>query len=484
MVGLQNRSLVRGLLPVLVAAGMACTDAGTPRPDGDAAEPPTSRQQRSVVLIVLDTVRADVLSCYGNPRPTTPNIDAFAADGIRFDHAYAPAFWTLPSHASLLTGLYPSEAGATSETNHLPESVTTIAERFRDAGWRTGAVVRNAWISGERGFSQGFDHWVEAWRGSAGVSDAEGEHQAAATAVAWLREVGGEQQPFFLFVNLNIAHMPYDPPEAERQGFLRNPPPSKRLLQLTELSGGWGHLAGALELDDQDYATLRDLYESEVHLADRLVGRLLDTLGELGLDDDTVVVLTSDHGENLGDHGMIDHVYSMYDTTTRVPLIVRAPGIDAHSVDRELASLRDVTPTILAAAAAGGPADHETSLLRPQRKPEPAVFAENDRPVHGIRLLSRQFPGFQASTIDHPIRMIRTPRHKLIWNVGVSAELYDLENDTGELVDLAASSTALRDELLLALRRWHGELRIRTAPDFSSRDSESLQRLRALGYVE
>jgi len=267
---------------------------------GPGEIPEQTNPRPNVLLVVLDTVRADALSCYGNPRPTTPRLDRLAGEGTRFENAYATCFWTLPSHASLLTGLYPSEAGATSETNHLPERLTTLAERLTAAGYRTSAVVRNPWISVERGFGQGFENFVEDWRGDTG-QEAEEERAAVDLATEWIRDRVGVGEPFFLFVNLNVAHLPYTPPEPYRSRFASEEWPQSRVDRLMKIEGGWGYLAGGLHLDEADFRLLRDLYEAEVSIADEHVGELLDAIGGLGVLDETLVIVTADHGENLGD---------------------------------------------------------------------------------------------------------------------------------------------------------------------------------------
>jgi len=452
---------------------------------GRGVEPPSVRP--NVLLVVLDTVRADALSCYGNPRPTTPILDQLAADGTRFVAAYASCFWTLPSHASLLTGHYPSAAGATSETNHLPATATTLAEHLAKAGYRTAAVVRNPWISAERGFDQGFEEFLEDWRDDV-ASEAEEERAAAATAASLMDGLAAGDAPFFLFVNLNIAHMPYTPPESTFAGFASERWPEPKIARLRSIKGGWGHLAGALRLDDADFRILRDLYEAEVAVADELVGELIEALGTLGLLDRTLVVVTSDHGENLGDHGMIDHVYSMFDTTVRVPLIVRYPTRFAAGgeVD-ELSSLIDIVPTVLDACGVEADGAEFAGMPLGERAAaaSSAVFAENGRPINGLRLLRQEFPEFDAAALDHRIRMIRSGSHKLIWKTGVSAELFDLATDPGEQQDVESALPELRDRLLGELRAWSLGVEPRQPPGaFESRDQESLERLRALGYVE
>ena len=441
----------------------------------------------NVLLVVLDTVRADAVSCYGNPRPTTPHLDRLAGEGTRFENAYATCFWTLPSHASLLTGLYPSEAGATSETNHLPNRLTTLAERLTAAGYQTAAVVRNPWISVERGFGQGFEDFVEDWRGDTG-HEADEEGAAVERAMEWIRDRGGTGEPWFLFVNLNVAHLPYNPPEPFRSRFASEEWPQATVDRLMKIDGGWGHLAGGLHLDEADFRILRDLYEAEVSIADEHVGELLDAIRDSGVLEQTLVIVTADHGENLGDHGMIDHVYSLFDTTVRVPMIVRYPlRFAAGGVVDGLVSLIDIVPTVL--DVAGVPMADEglegLALDEPGIRDRPAVFAENERPINGIRLLEKWFPDFDTAAVDHQMRMIRTGDFKLIWKADVSAELFDIEADPGELIDLTPIRPELRNRFLGELRSWSLGIEPRVVPQaFESRDRESLERLRALGYVE
>ena len=448
---------------------------------GIPPEPLSTRPD--VLLIVLDTTRADALSCYGHPQATTPRIDRLAATGTRFEWAYSTSFWTLPAHASLFTGLTPSAAGATSETNHLPPANRTLAERLGEAGYRTGAVVRNGWLSRERGFAQGFDDFDEAWRTEPGRG-VEAESAAVDRAVEWIEAAGREEQPFFLFLNLNIAHLPYDPGEDLRARFLERPWPLARVRRLMEIVGGWDQLAGPQPLDGDDLEILSQLYAAEVSIADAFVGRLLDALEAGGTLDRTLVIVTSDHGEHLGEHGLIDHVLSFYEPAVRIPLILRHPtSFAGGEVRHDLASLVDIAPTIAELAGIESPADAPgRSLL--STAAEVAVFAENDRPLNGLELLARRFPELDRERFDHRMRMIRTGDHKLIWRPDVSAELYDVGSDPGETQDRSDADPARRDALLARLRA-HEAGRSGLLPErFRESDDRARERLRALGYVD
>ncbi len=477
------------LLPVWV---LALVTPGCRKP-GEAEKSAATRP--NVLLVVLDTARADYFSGYGHKQPTSPHIDRLATGGVRFTRAFATDFWTLPTHASLFTGLYPGEAGATAETNHLPDRVATIAERLRGEGYATGAVVGNAWISKERGFGQGFTDYAEMWRkenrptGDAAAS--HGEQPIVERAVAWIKQQrGAAQSPFFLFVNFNVAHLPYNPPREVRERFATQPWPPAAVGRLMRIAGMWPHLAGRLELSETDFRIMRDLYAGEISRADSYVGQLIDTLTDQSLLDDTLVIVTSDHGENIGDHGMIDHLLSMHETTLHIPLVIHYPRrFAAGTTNHQLVSLVDIMPTILDVCGVLDESEQRrvemTSLCREDRLRRLFVVAENERPVNGVNLLKRNYPEFDTATIDNPMRAIRTQRHKLIWDVGRKVQLFDLEADPGELQDLSVSHPKIREELLGKLKDWMEAGG--SAGDtvmFESRDAESLERLRSLGYIE
>ncbi len=449
----------------------------------------------NVLLVVLDTTRADALTCYGGAAGATPNIDRLALDGARYTHAFSTCFWTLPAHASLFTGLYPTQAQATSETNRLPLEVATLAEVMRDDGYHTGAVVCNPWITEDRGFAQGFQTFIEAWRRIelvvGGLPAGLTEQLAVDEATRWLDAQAAETEPFFLFVNFNVPHLPYLPPPEFVQRFIARPVSVGALTRLNAKARVWAVLAGAVKLTADDHTLLRQLYRGEVAVADAQVGLLLAKLRALGLLDDTVVVLTSDHGENIGDHGLIDHVLSMYDTTIRVPLIVRyPPRWPQNTVRDELVSLVDIAPTILDVCGVARPdqwsVSDAMSLCSAQRSTRPYVVAENDRPLNGVQLLRTSFPDFDVASIDRRMRMWRTRTHKLVWREDAGVELYDLVRDPAELGNVAAEQAQVRDRLLEDLLDWLSATQpvVADVAPPGAPDDEAQQRLRSLGYVE
>jgi len=452
------------------------------------------RKKPHIIFIVLDTARADRLSCFGYPRQSTPHIDKLAGEGTIYERTYSTCCWTLPSHASLFTGLYPTQAGATSETLQLPSFNTTLAEALKNVGYDTAGFSCNVWVSRERGFGQGFDEFHEIWRpenfNKVKKQSGQVEWVALANILGWLDGRKHVENPFFVFINLNCVHMPYRPPEPYLSRFLRPPCTNEQVNRLALIKSVWPLLAGELKLNEEDFRILSDLYDGEVAFADHCVGQIVDRLKSMQILDNTVVIVTSDHGENLGERGLIDHMLSMYETTLHIPLVIRYPESfpGGFRVD-DLISCVDIAPTIL---DLGGASDQmekikpvETSLIRDDRKRRAFVVAGNERPLTGIGLMKSRYPSFDVDTIDYRMRAIRTDLHKFIWTMDRDMKLFDLKNDPDELHDIAETQVQTRSKLQRMLSLWMD--RIPKAEDISfleGQDEESLRALRSLGYIK
>lgn len=450
--------LAAGLVASLALAG--CTEP--PRP-------------RNAVLIVLDTLRADRLSAYGAERPTSPRIDAFAEQGVLFEHAVTNAPWTLPAMVGMLSGSYPSTAVY---RNGLRRS---LVENLREAGWSTAAFTEGGFVSRSFGLELGFEDFHEY------EYDAEEEEQGATTpgeiedtfarAQAWL--AGNSARPFFLLVHTFETHAPY-----RRLDFARDLDRG-RLAETFEVKFEMGVKGERLALTPDELAYVRALYDGGVAVADRFVGGLLDTLDALGLADETLVVVTSDHGEDLGHRNPWDagsHGHSLYDELLLVPLVLHDPA-RPYPVSRVSQQVRvvDVVPTILEILGVPAPPDlHGRSLVPLMTGEETA-----DR-VAWVRRPVR--PGWDGPLL----RGLRTGHHKLIVSGanagdGPQVELYELEVDPAERNNLAQSDPALRNELVGQLRELTGEIEAQGVPAFRSTlqtRKKLLRRLRALGYVE
>jgi arylsulfatase A-like enzyme/tetratricopeptide (TPR) repeat protein len=402
--------------------------------------------QPNVVLVTLDTTRADHLGCYGYSLPTTPNADALAARGVVFDHASTVAPLTLPAHSSIMTGMLPTYHGVRVNGNAaLGQSLETLAEVFSKRGYETGAFIGAFVLDGRWGLNQGFQHYDDRFdlkkykHLDLGTVQRPG-NEVMDAALAWLE--GHKQGPFFAWIHLYDAHVPYEPPEPFRSRF-----------------GGSG-LAG--------------LYDGEIAFADEQVGRLSSWLRADGLDRKTVVVVIGDHGEGLGSHGEGTHGYFVYDYATHVPFLVATPFDDLRGirVESQVSSV-DLFPTVLGLCGIGAaPKVQGRSLLpdmfRPRRPAETYAYAESMTP-------NLQF-GWAA------LHSLRSTRYKLI--EAPRPELYDLVADPGEETNVFDRNPAVAAGLKARLDRLVAETsRDAPAPEAADLDKETVDRLAALGYV-
>lgn len=343
-------------LAVLAVAALGLAGVGF---IGRAAQPvPTTASGPDVVLIVLDTVRADHLGVYGYHRDTSPVIDRFAEGAVRFTRARSNASWTLPSHASLFTGLQPSEHGATASKPWL-QPTETLASRFARAGYWSVGFSSNAWVSSGTELDQGFHHF--RFTGDDGVASqlslalalSRPVDLGGADAIERAREALAHDVPTFLFVNLLEAHEPYGTlPEADLNAFAKEPlDPTLGRTWVRDMARFWCACDGpAGELGCKDGHPVApadriqgtiDRYDAGIRYDDALVGQLLEHV-----DDDAIVVITSDHGELLGEYdGRLGHMVTLEPELLDVPLLVRAPGLPAAIDDRPI-SLSDIPALI------------------------------------------------------------------------------------------------------------------------------------------
>ncbi|MHC4902587.1 MAG: sulfatase [Planctomycetota bacterium] len=334
VIGAKAAAVTLGALLLVAALPWA---GGLVRPRSRADVP-------NVLLIVLDTTRVDRLSAYGYDRPTTPALERIAAEGLAFRRAYAASPWTLPSHASMFTGEYAAVHNATWEHQRLDERLPTLAEHLSEMGLRTAAFSRQVWLSDETGLMRGFEdfydlYWrsttalVAAWRlGVDKIKERRGFEDKGAALVTdrfkgWIDRHG--DRPFFAFINYVEPHAYYQPPAPFREQFLaeeRKDTPWGRAQNVAVQR----HNAGDLVYSADDFAAFSDLYDGAVAYQDSRMGEALDHLRTRGLLDKTLLLITADHGENLGDHDLLGHEFCVYNTLLHVPLIVRLPGLVAH----------------------------------------------------------------------------------------------------------------------------------------------------------
>ena len=521
----------------------------------------------NVVLIVLDTLRADRMSCYGYGRRTTPFIDAFAEDATVFERAVVPGQWTIPSHASLFTGEYPT----THMTNQIYDSVgddlTTLAELLRADGYRTVGFCNNPLLGVvdnelEHGFEEFYNYggavpnypdlaraqprafarlaerlthvirrltapfqnqfahnnallriamhpWiVPLWQGS--VNFKGNTKRSLHDVVRYLRvhRASNDESPIFAFINLMETHLPYQPParftrklapyyedDTEAKTFMEgyNREHYRWMIPLTEPLG---------EVEDR---VLNDLYDAEVAYQDRLLRRLLKDLNKPGARDDTMVIITSDHGEGLNNHDFVGHSLVAYDDLVRTPLVIRYPRqYPAGKRVSSVVSTRRVFHAVLDAAGVqptesrgngGGPDEIQaltlTQELNGSASKEATVFAEAYTPATLLALMENETPSaIETFRCRSMRRAAYAGRHKLITVGDEPDELFDVIADPGETDNLLSAHPDKVEELDQALTHFIADAENRRPANWESArkvsldDEEISERLRALGYIE
>ncbi len=456
----------RGLL--LLTAGVlgAVVLAGCERSDS-----PRRRPHPNVLLITLDTTRADHLGCYGYARATSPNLDRLAAEGTRFTDAMTQAAVTPVSHASILTGQNPYRHGLRvmhgRRQNRLRKSCVTLAEMLRDAGYQTAAFVSAFPVTRRFGLDQGFATFDQEFiidapeaivSGTGVVNTNKNQRRADGTSDRAIRWLGGAREPFFLWLHYFDPHdIKLLPPRA----FVRE------------------HARGG----DTPEAQLRDLYDVEILYMDLQIGRVLDALRGAGRFDDTIIVVTSDHGEGLGDHDWWTHGI-LYQEQVHAPLIFRGPGVPAGREVDVLARTTDIMPTVLdlAGVAPGRrPRMDGRSLVdlwQPQAvDPHRAAYADS------LNMLTYQTPAGTADRKNDMLFVLREGRWKYIHHLlrPAASELYDLLADPHEAVNLIDSHGEIAAKMRAALRARGCFPRGRSGTEAMSAEDEA--RLRSLGYL-
>lgn len=455
----------------------------------------------NVLLVTIDTLRADHLSAWGYPRRTSPFLDEIAAAGVRFSEAQVQWPKTGPSFASIFTATYPRDNGIVRRVGiPLPDSFRMLAEELRDRGYVTRAVVANGALGKDFNFQQGFDEYVESWRREpADGGDATGARHVTDLALELAEGLDGER-PFFLWVHYLDPHFPYVPPPRYRDRFQGD----RRAVAATGVeidvhstlkSRDMGGIGYEQVLDGRsDLAFYVARYDAEIAYADAEIRRLWERLGELGMLENSVTAFTSDHGESLGEHRyFFDHGRFGFQTCLHVPLVLHAPErLDAGVVETPV-GLIDLAPTLLELAGAELPEGRWAqgrSLLR-------HLGAEAERPREPDVVYSEA--GY--ATHDNWQKVVRWGRWKLLmapwehdnrWIGGLRDRftLYDLETDPGELVDLKDErrkiGKRLHDVMAAWLEREPFDVRVDgeggpAAPQEMT--DETRKQLEALGYL-
>ncbi len=440
------------------ALALAATACGADAPDVAPRGP--------IIVIAIDTLRADHLGLYGYERDTSPRLDALADEGVVFEHAFATASWTLPSMTSLLTGTWPREHGAghartrggRQRFSRLREEVPTLAEMLQKVGYTTGAVANVGFMSPRFGFGRGFDtyDWVSS-------TDEESRRagESVDRALAWID--ANDDGPFFFMLHLFDPHRHFDAPEPFRGKFTE--------VFRDRYGDTLATLESRLEAERQgDLEFHVAAYDEEIAYTDDQVGRFVDGLRERGIWDEALVVLTADHGESLHDHGERGHGGTLYNELIRVPLVVWG-GAPTGGRERAPVSLVDFAPTALQWAGASAlPGSPGVSLLGPlagsEPFPERLIAAEievNGRDVQAI--------------IRWPFKLIVGPDDG-------SRMLFNLQRDFAETLDLLALSDPMARATANELHSLLRNVRRRLRGEEVQLDPDEVEELRALGYIQ
>lgn len=441
-----------------LAAALMALLAGCRSQEPRPARPP-------IVLVTLDTTRADRLGCYGYARATSPNLDRLAAQSMLYTRAIATTSWTLPAHATLFTGKLAASHGAQYDLNGplslatviegpdewreyrarpLPEGERTLAEVLREAGYLTAAVVAGPWMKRPFGLAQGFEHYDES-----GITTTDGRRADSVTdaALSWLDTA--RERDVFLFLNYYDPHGPYDPPEPFASAFRPAAAPRPE-----------GVPAG----DD-----LQALYDAEILYMDHHLGRLVDGLRARGLFERAMIVVTADHGELLGEHGRLGHGQYLTQPELHIPLLVKLPrGESAPGRSDAPVQLTDVLPMVLARAGVTAPPGVQGGL--PPRPGHPVVAEVAPLP-------------FQSP--DGGWRALFDGGSKFLWNSRGRHQLFDLDRDPAEEHDLASREQPRVARLAALVERYFASLPTPgAAGPARPLDEETRRALESLGYLK
>ena len=426
----------------------------------------------NIIIFLMDTQRADNLSCYGYSKRTTPNIDVVANEGVLFVNNIIPGVWTLSCHASLFTGRHVSSHGADAHHEFLPIDFPTMAEILGKLGYRTVGFSNNGWVSRSSGIARGFDEYYLISKGRGKTKKVEwfyveeersreeeqdrGSLKTINAAISWIEKKHSGKQPFFMFINVIEPHGPYWPPEPFRSKFLpsdvsdeeaKSIPPLRSVEECIDIR------VGKLNLTSREWSIQKALYDGCTATVDDRIGRLYKYLESKGILDDTIFIITSDHGDVRDEHPPhVEHHLCAYDELIRVPLIMRYPKVLPKGKKvKWITQTLDILPTILDILDVDNKTLWKTlqgySVL-PAIDNEPRrefALTEYMKPLQQFFLIWRRHPDFDVGIYNYMLKALRTLEYKYVWYSNGRAELFDLKNDPSEKKNLA---TDMPDKVL------------------------------------
>ncbi len=453
----------------------------------------------NVIIIVLDTMRAKDMSCYGYDRITTPNITDFGNDSIFYGNAFSPAIWTVPSHASLFTGTYPSVHGALNLHRYLDEKLMTLAEVLGLSGYDTLSFSNNGFISiKDFGLSRGFKisegqpypkrkisrvmpNFVKWAKGAidcgAGVTNNY--------VKSFINRREKTDKPFFMFLNYMEAHAPYKNIPKNYLKLFVDQAAKQRVKMVNQ--DRQKYLTRSINMNEEDFMLLRMLYNAQISYLDYKISELLDFFKQNDIYDNSLILLTSDHGDMIGEHNLMHHSYCIYDELIKIPMILKLPDTinQGKKIDNQV-SLMNVPATIMEILGI----KNETFLNQVQEKSLPIkndaveythVFSECERPKNEF---INTYPDFDFSVYDKHFLTVRSKQYKYIWASDKKHELYNIQNDPNEQFNLISEKAELAKNLEEKLFLWYDSFEKVNGEKEKDMDLDEnvKEKLKALGY--
>ena len=482
--------------------------------NGKISRPPSSNpagtlldSKVNIILVVMDTTRRDHLSCYGYARKTTPNLDALVTESLLFTNAYAPSPWTLPSHASIMTGLYPSTHGAHYNVNAsskpavnlLRQDFVTLAEMLSPYGYRTAGVVGATFCHRYFGIAQGFDYYNDDFRtvhhdlqhydifhitskifslsnyfirhGYHGIRRASELNEIV---FSWLEK--NYRYPFFLFINYFDPHWPYAPPSPYDLLFKGK---NERLI-IDNHGSDWNLFAKVINnhhtLTDEEKCHLLSQYDGEIAYLDYHLGKLVERLKSLNVYDESMIIITADHGESFGEHNLMDHGRALYEELLHIPLIIKYPlSQNISGTCSSPVSLIDIMPSVLSTLDISLPSAMQGKVITGVPA-DRTVFAEHYRDKLWIEKFGERF--------DRDLIAVYSGDFKYIWASNGKHELYNVSEDSQEshnlIHELPAIVATMDEEIQKRLPLFKASGKVNDVPEV---DTAIKEKLKALGYI-
>ena len=414
----------------------------------------------NILFIVLDTVRTDHLSCYGYKQNETPNIDRISRDSLLFLNAFSTAPWTVPSHASMFTGLHTFQHHADWGHTYLTSDHLTIAEYLKEMGYRTAGFSENPFVGPHSGLAQGFTEFHESWRRpiivraikklmiSLGVQKDQLEYAGRTSGLfrRWLIAGGENRRPFFAYINFMAAHLPRYPRRSFGDG--RWSSETLKKIEPVNLVPERFYLE-PYRLDQHELSVMREIYDQEISYMDEYIGEIVDFLNERKILENTILIITSDHGENFGEHGFVEHQLCIYNTLIHVPLLIRYPRLFSPRIIDENVSTINIFSTIVEILNAER--DEMESPRTELDVPSLQRTSENQMIIseyaNGLDMMKRalrsEAQDFDFSPFDRELKSLIIGGHKYICDSTGREELYDIRADPGEKNDIAAQESSM-----------------------------------------